>query len=174
MKFTRIALAGLLAGSALWHVAPAHAQYTATLPTTCRADGSQCVASTPVTNPDGTPIAAAPTGTAGTPNSNVQTVQGITNGTPQNTISRGGTSMATGQISVTTTATLIAAARTNRQRITVSVTTAVACAFGNTGVTTATGFPLTATAGASYTIDTSAALYGVCASAATVGYMETF
>lgn len=91
-----------------------------------------------------------------------------------NVVARGSAAIATGQVSVGTTATLIAAARTLRQRITVTVTTAVGCAFGNSGVTLTTGYPLAAVAGASDTTDTTAALYGVCASTATVGYKEIY
>lgn len=91
-----------------------------------------------------------------------------------NVVARGSAAIATGQVLVGTTATLIAAARTLRQRITVTVTTAVGCAFGNSGVTLTTGYPLAAVAGASDTTDTTAALYGVCASTATVGYKEIY
>lgn len=89
-------------------------------------------------------------------------------------IPKGGASIATNQISVGTTATLIAAARTGRQKISVTVTTAVQCAFGPAGVTLATGWPLAAVAYAADTWDTAAALYGVCASAATVAEREQF
>lgn len=39
--------------------APASAQYTATMPSTCRADGSQCVSASTVVNPDGTAIGSS-------------------------------------------------------------------------------------------------------------------
>lgn len=91
-----------------------------------------------------------------------------------NITSIGGHNLATGQVSVGTTATLIAAQRTGRQKITYAVTTAVQCSYGNAGVTLTMGFPLQAVAGASQTIDTDAAVYGVCASTATVGYLEQF
>jgi hypothetical protein len=89
-------------------------------------------------------------------------------------VSRGGGTLATGQVSVGTSATLIAAARTGRQKIGVTVTTAVQCAFGNPGVTLTTGWPLAAVAYASDSWDTTAALYGVCASTATVGFREQY
>jgi uncharacterized membrane protein len=89
-------------------------------------------------------------------------------------VGRGGTTLTTGQVSVGTSATLIAAARTGRQKIGVTVTTAVQCAFGNSGVTLTTGWPLAAVAYASDSWDTTAALYGVCASTATVGFREQY
>lgn len=65
---------------------PAFGQYTARLPTTTTPDGNRTVQSIPVVNPDGTPIAAGgggtPTGAAGSPNSNVVSVQGVSGGTP--------------------------------------------------------------------------------------------
>jgi len=111
---------------------------------------------------------------AGTSDTAAVPVQGVTGGVPQNVVARGSGTIATGQVSVGTTATLIAAARATRTRITVAVTTAVACSYGNAGVTLTTGYPLTAVAGASDTTDTTAALYGVCASTATVGYKEIY
>lgn len=89
-------------------------------------------------------------------------------------IPKGGATIATSQVSVGTSATLLAAARTGRQKIGVAVTTAVQCAFGPAGVTLSTGWPLAATAYTSDTFDTAAALYGVCASTATVGVREMY
>ncbi len=117
---------------------------------------------------------ATPTGTAGTPNANVVSVQGVPNGSTVNTLARGGASIATGQVTVGTTATQIVAARALRQKVGVTVTTAVQCAFGNPGVTLATGWPLAAVAYASDNWDTAGALFGVCASTATVGYREQY
>jgi hypothetical protein len=240
---------------------PAAAQFTATLPATCRADGSGCVTAITVVNPDGTRIAGGtgtggggdasasnqnlqltqeqliaarlgdtaspatgsvnarlalinttlgtplqaggsisnitgtislPTGaatatnqttmlakmpalgTAGTSSTDVISVQGIANGTAQNVTTRGGGSLATGQVSVATTSTLLVAARALRQRVTVSVGAANTCAFGNTGVTTTTGFPLQPVAGATITLETNAALYAVCSATTTVSYVEQF
>ena len=87
---------------------------------------------------------------------------------------RGGSTIATGQVTIATTATLVAAARAGRQRIGVTVTPAIQCAFGPAGVTLATGWPLAAVAYATDNWDTAAALYGVCASSATVAYRELF
>lgn len=96
------------------------------------------------------------------------------NGGNLQTSSRGGQSIATGQISVGTTATLLVAPRPGRQKVTYNVTTAVQCSYGAAGVTLTTGFPLAAVAGAGQTLDTAAAVYAVCASAATVGYLEQY
>jgi hypothetical protein len=82
--------------------------------------------------------------------------------------------IATGQVTIGTTATLLVAARPGRKRITYSVTSATQCSYGNSGVTLATGFPLQGVAGATQTLDTAAAIYGVCAASATVGYVEQF
>jgi hypothetical protein len=130
------------------------------------------------------------TGTAGTPATGVITVQGIASGTPQNVtvatalpagtnniggfVQRGGGTIATGQVSVGTTSTQIAAARTGRQRITMNVGAANACAFGNTGVTTTTGFALQPVAGASVTLDTAAAIFAACSATTTVSFIEQY
>jgi hypothetical protein len=71
---------------------PSQAQrVSATLPTICNPNNTaDCIRATPVTNPDGTNIGggggggSTPTGSAGAPSASVVTVQGITNGTPQN------------------------------------------------------------------------------------------
>lgn len=96
------------------------------------------------------------------------------NTTGQYVVSKGGASLATGQVSVTTSSTLVAAARSGRGKITVSIGAANTCAFGNTGVTTTTGFPLAPTVGASLTLDTSAALYAVCSATTTVSFIEQY
>lgn len=82
---SRFWLALIAAIAAFVSLAPAAAQYTATLPTTCRADKSQCIPAIPVVNPDGSVISGGggtPTGTAGSPNAAVVSVQGITGGMP--------------------------------------------------------------------------------------------
>lgn len=87
-------------------------------------------------------------------------------------VSKGGSNMATGQVAVTTSATLVAAARAGRQMITLSPTTAVVYYVGNTGVTSSTG--LYVAAGASITLETAAAVYAVGASAVTISYIEFY
>lgn len=89
-------------------------------------------------------------------------------------VSKGGASLATGQVSVTTSSTLVAAARTGRSKVTMSVGAANTCAFGNTGVTTTTGFPLAPTVGASLTLDTAAAIYAACSATTTVSFIEQY
>jgi hypothetical protein len=98
-----------------------------------------------------------------------RTANGVNDG--QGVIAIGGSSITTGQVSVGTTATLVAAASA-RQSIDVTVDGAVKCYLGPAGVTTATGFPLQAVAGASKTIPSSAAIYAVCASTVTLGWMQ--
>jgi len=90
------------------------------------------------------------------------------------TTDKGGESMATGQVAVTTSATLVVAARTGRQKVTLSSTTAVVFYVGNIGVTSATGLYVAAAAGASITLDTAAAVYAVGASAVTISYIEFY
>ena len=89
-----------------------------------------------------------------------------------NVVYRGGSTLATGQIALGTTSTLIAAARTARQKITISPTSATLFYVGATGVTAANG--LYVAAGASITLDTQAAVYGVAPSAVTVSYIELY
>lgn len=90
----------------------------------------------------------------------------------QFTISKGGPSMATGQVAVTTSSTLVAAARAGRQKITLSPTSSVVYYVGNTGVTSATGVYVAA--GGSITLETSAAIYAAGASNVTISYIEMF
>jgi len=86
----------------------------------------------------------------------------------------GGPSIATGQTSVGTAATLVAAARPGRQTILVSIGAANACVFGPAGVTASTGFSLQPVAGASMTIDTAAELWAACSATTTVSVLEEF
>lgn len=87
-------------------------------------------------------------------------------------VNRGGGSIATGQVSVTTSSTLVVAARTARQKVTITPTSSTVFYVGNAGVTTTTG--LYVAAGAAITLDTSAAIYAVGASALTVSFVEYF
>jgi len=163
-----------------------------------------------------------PTGPAGTPNSSVVTVQGITGGTPQavsgdaipgnsspstafyiagfdgtavrpiltnsagavgfylatnsiNAVSRGASTMATGQVSVGTTSTQIVAARTLRGSVKITDLSTVDIYIGNTGVTTTTGDLLPGTRGASITVPASVALFGIAAATgASVSFMDVY
>jgi hypothetical protein len=79
------------------------------------------------------------------------------------------------QVSVGTSATLIAAARTGRQLLTIVNTTTTAIYLGGSGVTTSTGHLLPGVVGASLTIPYTGAMYGVVASStATVTEAETY
>ena len=79
---------------------------------------------------------------------------------------------ATGQVAVTTSATLVAAARATRQRIIISPTSSVVFYVGNAGVTSGTGVYVAA--GASITLDTTSAVYAVGASNVTLSYVELY
>lgn len=79
----------------------------------------------------------------------------------------------TGQKSVGTTAVQIVAQRP-RSAVIVTVTSATACSFGGASVTPSNGFPLQPVAGATLTLETSGAIYAVCASTATIGYVELY
>ncbi len=81
--------------------------------------------------------------------------------------------IAPAQISVGTTATLVAAAR-NRSRVIVNVGAANSCSFGNAGVTASTGFPLQPVAGATLTLSYKGALYAVCSATTTIGVIEEY
>lgn len=84
-------------------------------------------------------------------------------------------SFKTAQVTVADSATLIAAARPGRRKITVTNHGATAAYLGAAGVTTATGTLLNGAAGAQVTIETSEAVYGVVAAATqAVSYVETW
>jgi hypothetical protein len=84
-------------------------------------------------------------------------------------------SVTTGQVTCTTTATLIAGERTGRRAITVIQEGTTAVRLGGSTVTTGTGVPLPGTANASFTFDGGAAIYCVTASGTQlVSYVESF
>jgi hypothetical protein len=78
----------------------------------------------------------------------------------------------TGQVSVTSSGVTIIAANTSRQAVVITNTSSTVTAYiGASGVATTTGYPLAP--GASITLPTTAAIYGIVSStAATVGYLE--
>ncbi len=84
------------------------------------------------------------------------------------------TTIATGQVSVGTSSTLVVAARTGRTSVTITMLGGVDAYLGVTGVTTSTGTLLLGAKGASFTLNTSAAVYGVAASTVSVSYEEEF
>lgn len=91
---------------------------------------------------------------------------------------KGSSNLNTGQISVAATATLIVAARSGRTKVTISKQSAVNCAYGTSGVSLTTGYiPDNSTipvAGSVFTLDTNAAVYGICASAVTHTFIEQY
>lgn len=82
--------------------------------------------------------------------------------------------IATAQVPVTTSATLVAAARAGRTSVTITSTSAVIFYVGATGVTASTGHYVAGVAGASVTISTQAAIYAVGASNLTVSVLEVY
>ena len=89
--------------------------------------------------------------------------------------SAGSQNFATTQVTLATSATLILAARANRIAVTIETLGTSASYIGGVTVTTSTGVPLLAVAGASITIPTQAAVYGVVGSGTqVVGAFETY
>ena len=86
----------------------------------------------------------------------------------------GSASIATGQVSVTTSATKIVDAREGRNIIVLSSKSAVAFHVGASGVTSSNGLYVAAVAGASVTLDTADAVYAVGAANLTISYIEQF
>lgn len=83
--------------------------------------------------------------------------------------------LATAQVSVAATATVIAAARTGRSQVTVTNLGTTDVFLGGSGVTTTTGILLTGTKGASVTLTFAGALYGIVATGTqSVSVAETF
>lgn len=87
----------------------------------------------------------------------------------------GGSSINTNQITVGATATLIVAARAGRQSVSITTTAATVLYIGASGVTTTTGHYIAASAGATITVNTAAAVYGVVASGTlVVTFLENY
>lgn len=76
----------------------------------------------------------------------------------------GRSSLATGQVTVAATATLVVAARAGRGYVLVQNLGTTAVYLGGAGVTTSTGMLLQGVAGAIVKIDAAAAIYGIVAS----------
>jgi hypothetical protein len=86
-----------------------------------------------------------------------------------------GDTLAAGQISAGTTATLVAAARPNRRSLTIINGGTTDVFLGPTGVTVANGFLLAGVKGQSVTIATAAAVYAVVGTGSqTVSFAESF
>ncbi len=81
-------------------------------------------------------------------------------------MANGASKIATAQVSVDTTSggKLIAAQRTGRQSITITNAGTTIVYIGNSGLTTGTGEYLAGVAGASITLLTTAAIYGIVGS----------
>lgn len=86
----------------------------------------------------------------------------------------GKANLATAQVSVGTSATQVAAARTGRQRLILSVGAANSCYFGPSGVTTTTGFALQPVVGTTVTLQTAAAAFMVCSATTTISVAEEY
>jgi len=114
-------------------------------------------------------------------NSDGSVNQGGVNGTgrataanPAATRDYGSATIAAGQVSAGTTSTQIVAARSGRMAVTIVNGGTNDVFIGVTGVTITTGVLLPGTKGASVTIPTQAAVFGVAAVAQTVSFIETF
>lgn len=82
--------------------------------------------------------------------------------------------LATNQLSVSTTATLILPSRPFRQRTNVTIGAANQCYFGGPNVTTTNGWAPAPIAGTSFVYENASPLYAVCASTTTISYMEGY
>lgn len=81
-------------------------------------------------------------------------------------------SLATGQVAVSTSATLIVAARANRASVTITSKADVAFCVGGSGVSMSSGLYVAGVSGASVTLETSAAVYAVGEASVTLAYVE--
>lgn len=104
----------------------------------------------------------------------VQSTTSATPAAPNSVIDRGSASFATAQVTVGTTNTQIAAARTGRRAITIENLGTGAFYVGVTGVTVANGYLVPGVLGATVTIPTQAAVFGIAAAAQAVSVLETF
>jgi len=82
--------------------------------------------------------------------------------------------IATNQVTVGTSATLIVAARTGRKNVTIFQEGNTLVRVGASGVTLGTGVPLIGTQGANIPIDGGAAVYGIAGSSELVSFMEVY
>lgn len=90
-------------------------------------------------------------------------------------VQKGTATVANGQTSVATTNTQIVAARTGRGRVTITNLGTTDVFIGATGVTTTTGQLLAGTKGASITLHTSAAIFGIVGTGTqSVSYIEEY
>jgi hypothetical protein len=86
-----------------------------------------------------------------------------------------GDAITTGQVTVTTAATVIAAARAGRRSITIVNEGTTDMRIGGAGVTTANGLLLSGVKGQTLTIETAAAVFGIVgAGSQTVSFVENY
>lgn len=86
----------------------------------------------------------------------------------------GSASIATAQVTVGTSSTQIVAARSGRMSVTVTNNGTGAFYVGVTGLTTGNGYFVPGVSGASVTIPTQAAVFGIAPVAQAVSVLETF
>jgi hypothetical protein len=102
-------------------------------------------------------------------------VDQTTRGTTNAVVPLSAQTIASAQVSVGTTATSISAARTGRRSITIINEGTTVVRLGASGVTTSTGAYLAGVAGASITLETEAAVYGIVGSGtAAVSVIENY
>lgn len=99
---------------------------------------------------------------------------GTTSAAPLETRERGAAAIATGQVSVGTGNTQVIAARSGRQAVTITNLGTGVVYLGNTGVLSTTGMILPGVIGASITIPTQGAVFGIAPVAQSVAFLETF
>lgn len=126
-------------------------------------------------NPNGsdvTQLTGAADGSAR--NSGLNGTSVATASNPLPTASYGAAAIATSQITVGTTNTQIVAARAGRMSVTIENLGTGAFYVGVTGVTVANGYLVPGVLGATVTIPTQAAVFGIAAVAQAVSVLETF
>lgn len=148
--------------------------------------GSVSVSNFPATQPVSAAALPLPTGaatsarqalpgTAGTPSSEVLSVQGVAGGTPIPVAGTQPASIATGQASCSTASAQAVPARAGRRNVVLIQEGTTLVRVGASGVTTSTGVPLPGTAYSALTIDGAAAVHCVTASGTqTVSFIETY
>ena len=95
---------------------------------------------------------------------------------PLNPVLSGAAQIATNQVSVKTTLTLLIGARSSRRGVIIeNITGSDTVYIGNSGSSSTSGYPLPAVANASIYIPTTAALYGIVSTTTqTVGVLEIY
>lgn len=135
----------------------------------------QAAVRTVIVNPNGsdvTQLTGAADGSAR--NSGINGTSVATAANPLPTASYGAASIATAQVTVGTTNTQIVAARAGRMAVTIENLGTGAFYVGVTGVTVGNGYLVPGVLGATVTIPTQAAVFGIAAVAQAVSVLETF